>query len=404
MTLDAGPDASRDGHFGWYRALDKQERRAFWSCKIGYGLDGMDTQMLSFVIPTLIALWDRHRRSRLHPHHDPARLRRRRLDRRDPLRPHRPGADPATDGALVRLLHLPLRPRAELRAVAGRTDPDGLRLRWRMDRRRGTHRRSDQGPRPRQGGRPGAVRLGHRLGPHRHPLLADVQPAATGRGLARAVHARPVAGAVRPGGTPAGQGTGDLPRGQATQPGRRQGQLLRDLRPRDAQHHPARLAADHRRARRLLRHHRLAADLPQDRTRADRARHQRLLGDGDPRLLRRLRGQCLPHRPDRAQEELRPVRRRLLHRGPALHPVAGEQRRHALARLPARLLRLGHLQRHGLVPHRTVPNPHPRLRPGLLLQRRARHRRAVPDADRHARPEARWAWGSAPSPRSPTAW
>ena len=26
-----------------------------------------------------------------------------------------------------------------------------------------------QGPRPRQGGRPGAVRLGHRLGPHRHP-------------------------------------------------------------------------------------------------------------------------------------------------------------------------------------------------------------------------------------------
>lgn len=52
---------------------------------------------------------DRHRRSRLHPHHDPARLRRRRLDRRDPLRPHRPGADPATDGALVRLLHLPLR-------------------------------------------------------------------------------------------------------------------------------------------------------------------------------------------------------------------------------------------------------------------------------------------------------
>ncbi len=55
MTLDAGPDASRDGHFSWYRALDKQERRAFWSCKIGYGLDGMDTQMLSFVIPTLIA-------------------------------------------------------------------------------------------------------------------------------------------------------------------------------------------------------------------------------------------------------------------------------------------------------------------------------------------------------------
>lgn len=45
------------GPFAWYRNINKQERRTFWSCKIGYGLDGMDTQMLSFVIPTLIALW-----------------------------------------------------------------------------------------------------------------------------------------------------------------------------------------------------------------------------------------------------------------------------------------------------------------------------------------------------------
>lgn len=45
------------GPFDWYRNINKQERRTFWSCKIGYGLDGMDTQMLSFVIPTLIALW-----------------------------------------------------------------------------------------------------------------------------------------------------------------------------------------------------------------------------------------------------------------------------------------------------------------------------------------------------------
>lgn len=43
--------------FRWYRDIDKQQRRTFWSCKIGYGLDGMDTQMLSFVIPTLIMLW-----------------------------------------------------------------------------------------------------------------------------------------------------------------------------------------------------------------------------------------------------------------------------------------------------------------------------------------------------------
>lgn len=45
------------GPFGWYRDIDKQQRRTFWSCKIGYGLDGMDTQMLSFVIPTLILMW-----------------------------------------------------------------------------------------------------------------------------------------------------------------------------------------------------------------------------------------------------------------------------------------------------------------------------------------------------------
>ena len=143
MTLDAGPDASRDGHFGWYRALDKQERRAFWSCKIGYGLDGMDTQMLSFVIPTLIALWiGTGEAGFIHTMTLLASAAGGWIA--GSLRPHRPGADPATDGALVRLLHLPLRPRAELRAVAGRTDPDGLRLRWRMDRRRGTHRRSDQ--------------------------------------------------------------------------------------------------------------------------------------------------------------------------------------------------------------------------------------------------------------------
>lgn len=45
------------GPFAWYRDIDGQQRRTFWSCKIGYGLDGMDTQMLSFVIPTLIMLW-----------------------------------------------------------------------------------------------------------------------------------------------------------------------------------------------------------------------------------------------------------------------------------------------------------------------------------------------------------
>ena len=49
--------SARPGPFDWYRNINQQERRTFWSCKIGYGLDGMDTQMLSFVVPTLIAMW-----------------------------------------------------------------------------------------------------------------------------------------------------------------------------------------------------------------------------------------------------------------------------------------------------------------------------------------------------------
>ena len=43
--------------FSWYGDASPRQKRAFWSCKVGYMLDGMDTQMLSFVIPTLIATW-----------------------------------------------------------------------------------------------------------------------------------------------------------------------------------------------------------------------------------------------------------------------------------------------------------------------------------------------------------
>ncbi|KUZ12336.1 MFS transporter [Burkholderia diffusa] len=54
----AGPASpERNGLFGWYSHAQPRERRAFWSCKVGYMLDGMDTQMLSFVIPTLVATW-----------------------------------------------------------------------------------------------------------------------------------------------------------------------------------------------------------------------------------------------------------------------------------------------------------------------------------------------------------
>ena len=56
--VEAQPDEpASSGMFGWYKHTTPSEKRAFWSCKIGYGLDAMDTQFLSFVIPTLIATW-----------------------------------------------------------------------------------------------------------------------------------------------------------------------------------------------------------------------------------------------------------------------------------------------------------------------------------------------------------
>jgi MFS family permease len=57
-TQELARDRVEDaGHFGWLRQLTKAERRTFIGCKVGYALDAMDTQFLSFVIPTLIATW-----------------------------------------------------------------------------------------------------------------------------------------------------------------------------------------------------------------------------------------------------------------------------------------------------------------------------------------------------------
>jgi MFS family permease len=57
MNTQALATKQEEGHFSWYHALTGKERRTFWSCKTGYALDAMDTQFLSFVIPTLIATW-----------------------------------------------------------------------------------------------------------------------------------------------------------------------------------------------------------------------------------------------------------------------------------------------------------------------------------------------------------
>src|ERR1700737_3866933 len=41
----------------FYRDMDLPERRTFWACAAGWGLDGMDFQIYPLVIGTIIALW-----------------------------------------------------------------------------------------------------------------------------------------------------------------------------------------------------------------------------------------------------------------------------------------------------------------------------------------------------------
>lgn len=43
--------------FSWFTDLTQSEKRTFWACFSGWGLDAMDTQMYALTIPTLIALW-----------------------------------------------------------------------------------------------------------------------------------------------------------------------------------------------------------------------------------------------------------------------------------------------------------------------------------------------------------
>lgn len=41
----------------WYRALGSTDRRTFWACVGGYGLDAMDVHLYAFIAPVLILLW-----------------------------------------------------------------------------------------------------------------------------------------------------------------------------------------------------------------------------------------------------------------------------------------------------------------------------------------------------------
>ncbi|MGH6861632.1 MAG: MFS transporter [Phyllobacterium sp.] len=43
--------------FQWYHELNAAERKTFHACFIGWATDALDTQLFSFLIPTLVALW-----------------------------------------------------------------------------------------------------------------------------------------------------------------------------------------------------------------------------------------------------------------------------------------------------------------------------------------------------------
>lgn len=43
--------------FEWYRKGTRDEKRTFWSCYFGWALDSYNTQIFSFLVPTLIATW-----------------------------------------------------------------------------------------------------------------------------------------------------------------------------------------------------------------------------------------------------------------------------------------------------------------------------------------------------------
>src|SRR5476651_1312284 len=54
MTLEV---KKRRRQVNWYRDISATEKRTLWSCFAGWALDGVDTQLFSLVIPTLLVTW-----------------------------------------------------------------------------------------------------------------------------------------------------------------------------------------------------------------------------------------------------------------------------------------------------------------------------------------------------------
>lgn len=52
-TITAAPTQAT----GWFGSLSKREKHTFWASFGGFGIDALDIQLYSFVMPTLISLW-----------------------------------------------------------------------------------------------------------------------------------------------------------------------------------------------------------------------------------------------------------------------------------------------------------------------------------------------------------
>jgi MFS family permease len=56
-SIKLGEETTSPGLFRWFGELSGTERHALWASFGGFGLDGMDILLYSFVVPTLIAMW-----------------------------------------------------------------------------------------------------------------------------------------------------------------------------------------------------------------------------------------------------------------------------------------------------------------------------------------------------------
>ena len=184
----SGPAPAAAPILGWYKELGGKERRTLWACIGGWGLDALDVQMYSFVIPGPDRDLEHHPRpGGRGGDRRPAAVRRRRLDRGLAVRQDRPRQDAADLHRLVRGLHLPLRLGAELRAALRRARPHGAGLRRRMGGGRGASGRDHPPAAPGQGARLHAGVLGRGLGGGGDPGRDHVLGPARKAGLAGAV-------------------------------------------------------------------------------------------------------------------------------------------------------------------------------------------------------------------------